>query len=339
MARIAEETLAEIRARLPIEAVVGRQVQLRRSGARFSGLCPFHGERTPSFEVRPDRRTFHCYGCGAHGDIFAFVMQSERCDFPQAVARCAAEAGVDVDAAPGERRALAPPPPPAPAPDNTARIAKARRKWQASRVILPGSPQAQYLHGRRLWPLPEAAHRVLRAVDLEHMDTGAALHAAMIARVDDAEGMLTAVHCTFLEERPDAVGKLRGVNRAKLVFGALPGGAAIRLAEPAARMGVAEGIETALAAGALHGLPVWAAISAGGMERFQPPPICAELQVFADRDKPRLIPTPHGWAPEGQGMRSARELAQRQVGRCQVRIRMPLPPAGDYADVLVGVEA
>lgn len=334
MAKIPDATLAEIRARLPVEAVVGRHVRLQRRGVRFTGLCPFHGEKTPSFEVRSDRRTFHCYGCGAHGDVFSFVMRSEGCDFPQAVARCAAEAGVDVDAKPGERRALPPPPPP---PDDSAERARrldgARRKWDASRPILPGSPQAHYLRGRGLWPLPHAAHRVLRAVDLEHMDTGVAAHEVMIARIDDAEGVLTAVHCTYLQKRRDGGwGKLAGVGKAKLVFGLLPAGAAIRLAEPAARMGVAEGIETSLSAAELHRMPVWPAISAGGIERFAPPPACRDLTVFADRDKPRL--DPRNWRPEGQGMHAARQLAQRMIGRVAVSIRLPLPPHGDYADVL-----
>lgn len=332
-ALIPEHVLAEIRARLPIEVVVGRRVALRRRGVRHQGLCPFHGEKTPSFECRTDRQNFHCYGCGAHGDIFAFVMRSEGCDFPQAVARCAADAGVPLDLDPGERQALPPAPPP-PVQDREADRARARRKWEASRPIVPGSPQALYLARRGLWPLPEAAHRVLRAADLEHNDTGRAVHEAMIARVDDADGLLTAVHCTYLARTDGRWGKLGGVGKAKLIFGPVPGGSAIRLMEPQARMGVAEGIETSLAAAELHRMPVWPALSAGGIARFAPPPICAELVVFADRDKPRLGKAPHQWRPEGEGMHCARALQERLARQVTVRIRLPLPPAEDYADVL-----
>lgn len=338
MARVPDEVLAEIRARLPLESVVGRLVRLKRSGNSWRGACPLCRGEGDRFSVRQSERSFNCFGCGAHGDVFAFVMATEGCDFPEAVARCAAEAGVDMERKPGERRVVTQPAPAPPPPrDDTARIEKARRKWDASRPILPDTPQALYLRGRGLWPLPLAAQRVLRAVELEHMDTGRAVHDVMIARVDDADGRLTAVHCTYLAKRRDGLfGKLSGVDRAKLVFGALPPGAAIRLMEPQARMGVAEGIETALAAAELHRVPAWAAISAGGIEKFAPPPICAELLVFADRDKPRVAG--RVWQPEGRGMAAARALAQRMIGRCQVRIRLPLAPAEDYADVLAAKE-
>lgn len=72
----------------PIDAVIRRAgVPLRRSGARLVGCCPFHEERTPSFTVYPDQASYHCYGCGAHGDIFSFIMAAERCSFAEAIAR------------------------------------------------------------------------------------------------------------------------------------------------------------------------------------------------------------------------------------------------------------
>ena len=59
----------------PIEAVVAAAgVRLRRSGTRLVGRCPFHADRTPSFTVYPEQGTYHCYGCGARGDVFAFIM-------------------------------------------------------------------------------------------------------------------------------------------------------------------------------------------------------------------------------------------------------------------------
>ena len=70
-------TVAEIKGRLPVADVVGETVQLRKAGTTLKGLCPFHGEKTPSFVVTPGRDTWHCFGCGKHGDIFTFVMERD----------------------------------------------------------------------------------------------------------------------------------------------------------------------------------------------------------------------------------------------------------------------
>ena len=86
--------LDELRARTPIASVVGRRAKLSRSGRNFKGCCPFHGEKTPSFYVYDDH--FHCFGCGAHGDVISFVMQSGGQSFPEAVASLAGEAGLEL---------------------------------------------------------------------------------------------------------------------------------------------------------------------------------------------------------------------------------------------------
>ena len=96
--------LDEIRARVPLAAVVGRRVKLARKGREHSGLCPFHNEKTPSFTVNEDKGFFHCFGCGAHGDVIGFAMRIDHLSFPEAVERLAAEAGMEVPApTPGER--------------------------------------------------------------------------------------------------------------------------------------------------------------------------------------------------------------------------------------------
>jgi DNA primase len=343
--RIPEDLLAEIRARLPLDSVVGRQVRLKRIGGKWRGACPLHGSRSAALQVDPARGHFHCFGCGAHGDAFAWVMQTEGCDFRQAVLRCAAEAGVTMEGDPGERRAL-PPPPPRPEPDDTARLKRAREIWEAAVPIAEGSPVARYLEGRGLWPLPDPAHQVLRAgrrryppdgVGADRVwPAGQGVHPVMVARVDAPGRLLTAVHCTFLAPRADGgVGKLAidDDHAAKLVFGPLPAGAAVRLAPPAEAMGCAEGIETALAAARLFApLPVWATISAGGMARWVPPRAARRITILADRDKPRARPP----RPEGEGLHVARQLAARLAEReIAARIRVPIEPAADYADVLM----
>ncbi len=88
---------AEVKGRLNIVDVVGETVSLRKAGATFKGLCPFHGEKTPSFVVTPARDSWHCFGCGLGGDVFSFVMQRDAVPFPEALRQLAARAGVELD--------------------------------------------------------------------------------------------------------------------------------------------------------------------------------------------------------------------------------------------------
>ena len=86
--------LDELRARTPITSVIGRRTKLVRSGRNWKACCPFHGEKTPSFYVYDDH--FHCFGCGVHGDVISFVMQSEGRSFPEAVEELATAAGLEM---------------------------------------------------------------------------------------------------------------------------------------------------------------------------------------------------------------------------------------------------
>mgnify|MGYP001385991926 CR=1 FL=1 len=88
--------LDEIRARVPLSDVIGRRVRLIRKGREHSALCPFHNEKTPSFTVSDDKGFFHCFGCGAHGDVIGFVMRDEGLAFPEAVEKLAGEAGLEI---------------------------------------------------------------------------------------------------------------------------------------------------------------------------------------------------------------------------------------------------
>jgi len=94
-----------LRERIGLADLIGRRVRLTRKGREHTGLCPFHNERTPSFTVNEEKSFYHCFGCGAHGDIFGFVMRTEGISFPEAVERLAEEAGVPVpEQTPEERR-------------------------------------------------------------------------------------------------------------------------------------------------------------------------------------------------------------------------------------------
>jgi len=96
MGTIPSETIEQIAAANDIVEVIGSYFPLKRAGANFKALCPFHQEKTPSFTVSPSRQTFRCFGCGAGGSVFRFVMDYEHTDFPTAVRKLAARVGITV---------------------------------------------------------------------------------------------------------------------------------------------------------------------------------------------------------------------------------------------------
>jgi DNA primase len=96
MGTIPSETIEQIAAANDIVEVIGSYFPLKRAGANFKALCPFHQEKTPSFMVSPSRQTFHCFGCGVGGSVFRFVMDYEHVDFPSAVRKLAARSGITI---------------------------------------------------------------------------------------------------------------------------------------------------------------------------------------------------------------------------------------------------
>jgi DNA primase len=96
MGTIPSETIEQIAAANDIVEVIGSYFPLKRAGANFKALCPFHQEKTPSFHVTPQRQTFHCFGCGVGGSVFRFVMDYEHVDFPSAVRKLGARVGITV---------------------------------------------------------------------------------------------------------------------------------------------------------------------------------------------------------------------------------------------------
>ena len=130
-----------MKSRLQIADVVGETVALKKAGTTFKGLCPFHGEKTPSFVVTPARESWKCFGCGLGGDVFSFVMQRDGVSFPEALKTLAPRAGVELD----ERSAR-----------DDARKAHLRDVLEAAiawyHVVLRssklGKPALDYLHDR-----------------------------------------------------------------------------------------------------------------------------------------------------------------------------------------------
>jgi len=109
VAQIPKDTIEAIRDRTDIVEVVGRVVTLKKRGRNLIGLCPFHREKTPSFNVLPERQIYHCFGCGEGGDVFKFVQKTQGLGFVETVRELAAPAGVTIEdrqLTPQEQQAL-----------------------------------------------------------------------------------------------------------------------------------------------------------------------------------------------------------------------------------------
>ena len=97
MSRVPEETIERIRNTADIYDVVAQYVDLKKRGRNFFGLCPFHSEKTPSFSVAPDKQIYHCFGCGAGGNVFSFIVEHEKISFIEAVKQLGHKYGIQVD--------------------------------------------------------------------------------------------------------------------------------------------------------------------------------------------------------------------------------------------------
>ena len=119
-----------------IVRVVGEYVRLKKGGQNFTGLCPFHGEKSPSFAVHPVKQIFHCFGCGKGGDVFTFVMEMEKCPFPEAVRMVAEKCGIAV-------------------PQPKERSPEERKENQQRAALVEMHREAQTFFARQLESTPE----------------------------------------------------------------------------------------------------------------------------------------------------------------------------------------
>ncbi len=196
--------LDDIRARVPLAGIVGRRVKLTRRGREHSGLCPFHNEKTPSFTLNEDKGFYHCFGCGAHGDVIGFVMQTEGLAFPEAVERLAGEAGLEVPRPTPEARQAA---------QRQASLLdalEAAADWFAQQLNSPSAAQARaYLEGRGVGKDAVSAFRLGFAPDRR-----GALRAALNARGIDDRRLAE----TGLIKIPDGGGDPRDYFFDRIVF-------------------------------------------------------------------------------------------------------------------------
>ncbi|SHN14862.1 DNA primase [Rhizobacter sp. OV335] len=170
--------IQELLSRIDVVEVVGRHVQLKKAGINHKGLCPFHGEKTPSFTVSPTRQTYHCFGCGVHGNALGFLMEYSGMGFLDAVRDLAQQAGLTVpedDRSPQEReRAAELKERQATLSDVLAKAAESYRKQ------LKGSPRAiDYLKGRGL------SGEIAAAFGLGYAPDGWRALASVFPRYDD----------------------------------------------------------------------------------------------------------------------------------------------------------
>ncbi len=94
--QIPQRFIDDLLGRVDVVEVVGERVQLKKAGRNYSGLCPFHQEKTPSFTVSADKQFYHCFGCGANGNALRFLMEYDKLPFPEAVEQLAGRLGIEV---------------------------------------------------------------------------------------------------------------------------------------------------------------------------------------------------------------------------------------------------
>ena len=151
--RIPQSFIDDLVARTDIVELIGARVTLKKSGREYKACCPFHGEKTPSFWVSPDKQFYHCFGCSAHGTALGFLMNHDRLTFPEAVEELAARAGIEIprEARPDDGRSRDD-------ADLAALMGKVAVHWQS---LLRAEPRASRYAGEQRGLTPETLDRFL----------------------------------------------------------------------------------------------------------------------------------------------------------------------------------
>lgn len=300
-----EDAIGRWRGILPIFGVDSRFLSGRH------GPCPVCGGTDRfRFDDKDGRGSWFCSKCGA-GDGFALVMRMKGWDFKQVAAEVEAIVGnVPPDQVDRRQRS-----------EDSLRDAM-NAVWTAGVLIEAGDPVGKYLAGRGI--RPSTYPRALRFLEKCRFQDGdkASWHPAMLAKVTGPDGKPCTVHRTYLTAggAKAAVPEVR-----KLMAGKLAKGCAIRLAPVAPKIGIAEGIETALSASVIWSMPVWAAVSATMLMQWEPPASVTEVVVFADNDK--------SYAGQSAAFALAHRLAA--VKHLTVSVEMPTDAGTDWNTVLM----
>ena len=280
-----------------LSSVVGQSIKLVRTGREWTGLCPMHDERSPSFTVNDEKGFYHCFGCGAHGDALDFVAAIAGCGLREAVERLGVGDLPRIDSQPRERKS------------ETADAAKAI--WKDA-VAIEGSPAAAYLFGRGItMKLPPS----LRYARLRYPD--GQMLSALVAAVISPARTLAGIQRIFVTPE----GRKANVPNPKLSLGRIAGNA-IRLGPPAAELIVCEGLEDALSLQQELGRVVWAAAGASMLSSMQFPDAVRSVVIARDNDS----------AGEREAAKAAAVFADRGLG---VRIMTPSYPHKDWNQQLM----
>jgi len=269
------------------------------------GPCPLcRGKDRWRWDNKEGRGTWICSHCGA-GDGIALVMKMRGWDFREAAKQIEAIIGSTSAATPKRERS-----------DRDKRGAM-NRLWRSSKAVGINDPVGRYL-GRRtgLTPFPSCLRTAYQA---HYQSDCPSFHPAMIAMVTGPDGAPSILHRTYLTD-DGCKAPVTGPRR--LMSGTVAKGAAIRLAPADEVLGIAEGIETAVSASVLFGVPCWAAVSAGMLAAWQPPPEAKRIIIFGDNDA--------NYAGQAATYGLARRLGSD--GRV-VEVRIPSDPGADWNDV------
>lgn len=283
MNTFSDEQLRDVRQQLV--PVVSAEVPLRRQGNEFRGLCCFHKEKTPSFYVSPDKGFYHCFGCGAHGDAIDFVRRTKSLDFAEAVRTL-----LNLPATlPKQYRT-----PPRRQVDRAEDVAKARAIWGQATTDYHAVPL--YLYSRYL---PDTIPPTIREHQALFCPERQTRLPALVAAFQSSAGRVTAVQRIWLEDSfvvDEAGGDPKGsrIKEAPKMAKGVIGDGAMRLARLGDVLGLAEGLETALACVKLYRLPTW---GLGGLSRLGYP---AHDTQPTDGSKSRRVETrpPTVWIPD-----------------------------------------
>ena len=257
-------------------------------GKRKPGPCPACGGHDRYFfDNRRGRGDFHCRHCGP-GDGFALLMRVRGEDFATVRKRVIDLAQLtDEDVAKPATPIFAPREPDPPAKPT-------RRVWdllKTSCAVEHCEDARRYLASRGLWPLPAHGLRAHALAEYWHEGQNIGRFPALIAPVRDIGGQLVTAHVTYLHKGA----KLTGYPARKLLSAltSREGCAARLMRLDGDVLGIGEGIETSFAAARIHAVPTWAALNAGLLAKFEPPPQVRKLLIFADRDQAGLDAANH----------------------------------------------
>lgn len=351
------QTLGSIKAKISISSVIGRYVtwdakKTRQIRGDWWANCPFHGEAHPSFHCEDNKGRYHCFGCGASGDHFSFLVEHAGLTFPQAVAELARDAGITLPnqdrLTPEQERERA-------ARLEAQRIEHERQKveaaaleaaereetrenayriWKSCQPVI-GTEGEAYLRGRGLsLPLEPYSKSIRYAPRLRHPNGN--YYSALVCAVTGMDGCFKAIWRTHL----DGHGKKAGLNGStKMGWGPASGGA-IWLGEPAARINTVEGLETGLSVLSMIGgrEPVAVCMSTTGLVLFEPP-LCVRTILCwpdGDIDKIRMVKGAEKFV-ESPGVKAGREhIAKMKELGLKAGMQPTVKNTRDYCDIWNG---